>query len=82
MRTNVDIAEDVLQAVEDRARRERRSAGEVLTDLARQAMAQSSPAVDAAEDAEAPFFGFHPFPRRGVTITNELIDRLREESGD
>ncbi|HUP25435.1 MAG TPA: antitoxin, partial [Thermoanaerobaculia bacterium] len=38
MRTTLDIADDVLLAVKERARRERRSAGEVLSDLARQAL--------------------------------------------
>ena len=27
-------------------------------------------------------FGFRPFPKRGGVVTNELIDRLREEAGD
>ena len=27
-------------------------------------------------------FGFRPFPKRGVVVTNELIDQLREEMGD
>ena len=26
-------------------------------------------------------FGFRPFPARGGVVTNELIDRLREETG-
>lgn len=26
--------------------------------------------------------GFHPFPRRGAVVTNELIDRLREEEDE
>jgi len=25
------------------------------------------------------FYGFDPFPSRGVTVSNELIDKLREE---
>lgn len=29
-----------------------------------------------------PEFGFRPFPGRGGVVTNELIDRLREETGD
>lgn len=79
MRATLDIAENVLHAVEDRARREKRSPGEVLSDLAREAMAHTEPRAPADEEA---FYGFHPFPRRGVTITNELIDRLREDADD
>ena len=29
-----------------------------------------------------PEFGFRPFPKRGGVVTNTLIDRLREETGD
>jgi hypothetical protein len=38
MRTTLDIADDVLLAVKERARREKRTAGAVLSDLARRAL--------------------------------------------
>ena len=34
------------------------------------------------ETEPAADFGFDPLPARGVVVTNELIDRLRAESGD
>ena len=34
-----------------------------------------------AEDKPPPL-GFRPFPKRGGVVTNEQIDRLREEAGD
>jgi hypothetical protein len=34
MRTTLDIADDVLQAAEERARRENKTAGEVISELA------------------------------------------------
>jgi hypothetical protein len=77
VRTTLDIADDVLLAVKERARRERRSAGEVISDLARQAL-QAHLHSDAIADADT-FYGFRPLPRRGGTVSNELIDRLREE---
>lgn len=80
MRTTLNIAEDVLYAVKERARREGRSAGEVLSDLAREAMTRrSGPAPAAGEESS---YGFRPFPSRGRAISNELIDRLREEEDD
>jgi hypothetical protein len=39
MRTTLDIGDDVLQAAKELARREGRTAGEVLTDLARKGLA-------------------------------------------
>ncbi|HEV8241027.1 MAG TPA: antitoxin [Thermoanaerobaculia bacterium] len=80
MRTLIDIADDVLRAVKERARREKRSAGEVLSDLARQALVRGSAASEVAE--EESFYGFHPLPRRGPAVSNELIDRLLREEPD
>ena len=73
MRTTVDLDEDVLLAVKHRARAEHRSAGAVLSELARQALT-----VAPAASAES-FLGFRPLPKRGGVVTNELIDQLREE---
>lgn len=77
MRTTLNLAEDVLLAVKERARREGRSAGEVLSDLAREALTHSAAVGEIAE--EGAFYGFEPLPRRGPAISNELIDRLRED---
>ncbi len=83
MRTTLNISEDVLFAVKERARREKRSAGDVLSDLAREALTGSRrgrSASGAGEVAEPEsFYGFEPLPHRGPAVSNELIDRLREE---
>lgn len=76
MRTAIRIDDGVLIAVQERAKRERRTAGEVLSELARQAL-NTRGASDAA--ARTSHYGFRPLPRRGPVISNELIDRLREE---
>lgn len=77
MRTTLDIADDVLLAIKDRARRQRRSAGEVLSDLAREALTRRHQPSEVREP-EA-FYGFEPLPNRGEAVSNELIDKLREE---
>lgn len=77
MRTTIDIADDVLLAIKDRARREKRSAGELLSELAREALTHRHRVPKAAEPES--FYGFEPLPRRGGAVSNELIDRLREE---
>ena len=76
MRTTLDIEDDVLQAAKERARRENRTIGQVISDLARAALTagahvkgRSTPSV----------YGFRPFPTRGGVVTNELIDSLRDE---
>jgi hypothetical protein len=80
VRTTLDIADDVLYAVKERASREKRSAGAVLSDLARQALIRGSMAAEVGE--EESFYGFRPLPRRGPAVSNELIDRLREDDSD
>lgn len=76
MRTTLNLDDDVLLAIQERARREKRPAGQVLSDLARQALTgQRRPAADRGASKH----GFQPLPRRGAAISNALIDRLREE---
>jgi plasmid stability protein len=77
MRTTLNLDDDVLAVVRERARRERRSVGEVLSDLARQALTGREPA--AAAPAGAEFHGFRPLPHRGKLVSNDLIDQLRED---
>ncbi len=78
MRTTLNIADDVLHAVRERARYECRSAGEVLSNLARAALLASRAAGGVAEGGA--FYGFEPLPHRGPAVSNELIDSLREEA--
>jgi hypothetical protein len=78
MRTTLDIADDVLQAAKERARRENKTAGEVISELARAAL--TAPAAKTPKAAEPrPLYGIRPFPKRGGVVTNELINRLRED---
>lgn len=77
MRTTLAIDEDVLLAVKERARREHRTAGEVLSDLARSALTHAHE-PDSADGSDE-FYGFRPLPRRGDAVSNALIDRLRDE---
>ena len=77
MRTTLDIDDDVLQAVKELARRGKKTAGAVISEMARRALS-ASPAGTAANEPKV-LHGFRPFPRRGGIVTNELIDRLRED---
>jgi hypothetical protein len=73
MRTTVRLDDDVALAVRERARLEKRTAGEVLSDLARQALTgQNRHSGDAGEERH----GFQPLPHRGAAVSNALIDRL------
>jgi hypothetical protein len=75
MRTTLDIDDDVLRAAKELARREKKTAGAVISDLTRKALT-AAPQADRRPKAA---HGFRPFPRRGAIVTNEQIDKLREE---
>lgn len=74
MRTTLDIDDDVLEAAKSLARQSDRTAGAVLSELARRALT-SAP----TKSTGAGVGGFVPFESRGGLITNEQIDRLREQ---
>lgn len=77
MRTTVSLDDDVLLAVKERARREKRTAGQVLSDLARQALTAQQ--HRGLQEHATEHHGFRPLPPRGAAISNALIDRLRED---
>lgn len=77
MRTTLDIDDDVLGAAKERARAEGRTAGAVISDLARQSLTGAR-----REKADESFLGITPLRSRGVVVTNEVIDALREEIGE
>lgn len=79
MRTTLSIDDDVLLAVKERAGRERRTVGAVLSDLARQALVQRPEGREAAGYSTESLHGFEPLPHRGAAVSNALIDRLRDE---
>ena len=76
MRTTLDIDEDVLQAARGLARREHKSIGALLSELARRGLA-AAPQNSAVNEPRA-IYGLRPFPSRGGIVTNELIDKIRE----
>lgn len=75
MRTTVTIDDDVLNAAKERAKRERRSVGEVLSDLAREGLTRSATPSRRRRGSH----GFHPLPHRGRPVTNTVIDDLRAD---
>jgi hypothetical protein len=77
MRTTLDIADDVLQAAKERAQREKKTVGEVISELARRAL--NGPIEAPSVKEPKAIYGLRPFARRGGIVTNELIDKLRED---
>ena len=83
MRTTLNIDDDLLVAIKEVAKRESRSAGTVVSDLLRQSLVRGIQGDEEDRTVESGVeFGFRPFPKRGGVVTNALIDRLREETGE
>lgn len=79
MRTTLDIADDVLAAAKELARQQGKSAGEVISALARRAL---TGATDATGVKEPPAnYGFRPFAADGKVVSNETINQLRDRDG-
>ena len=73
----MNIDEDVLLAAKGLARRDGSSVGAVLSELARKGLNGGSSGDDGPEGDG--FCGFRPLPKRGRPVTNELVDRLRDD---
>lgn len=82
MRTTLDIDDDLLQAAKELARRERSTAGRVVSRLLRRSMTGEEVAPATRIERGKPVAGFSPFPARpGVVTTNEQVDALRDSEG-
>ena len=79
MRTTLDIDDDILMAAKELAKSARKTAGQIISELVRKSLTATP--IYSAEETEA-FFGIRPLPRRGAGIvTNELINKIREQEG-
>lgn len=86
MRTTLDIDDDLLFAAKEMARRERKSAGKVVSELMRKGLTGHGDTGHGAEQQtekakRLAAYGLHPLPHRGVVVTNELVNKLRDELG-
>jgi hypothetical protein len=93
MRTTLDIADDVLFAAKDFARRDKKTLGQVISEWGRAALQNPAVTQKAAKgkakpslsDEDQRFYdlGFRTFPSRAGAepVTNEHVNRIREELG-
>lgn len=88
MRTTLSIEDDVLYAVKSLARREGRTLGEVMSDLARRALQTPAPEAAPTGRARSPLdeqlaaLGLTPYRAPDVTVvTQSQVDALREAEG-
>ena len=82
MRTTLDIDDDNLQAAKELAPAAKKTAGQVLSELARRGLTQAT--TGFGEDTSVPYVmknGWYVLTgREGVVVTKEFVDRLIEEA--
>ena len=75
VRTTLAIDDDVLAAARNRAERESKSVGEVISALARQGLQRGSRGTRAVRNG-VPLL---PTRKTGTPVTMELVNQLRDE---
>lgn len=75
MRTTLNIDDDVLQLVRERAAKERRSGGEILSELARRGIRGTGATSTRLRN------GIEVLPSRGECVTLEHVQELLDEEG-
>ena len=84
MRTTLEIDNDVLEAAKEIARKQNASAGQVVSQLLRKALTGQTANHSTAKgvNAKTPSVaGFRPFPAGKAVVSNDTVNRLREEEG-
>lgn len=81
MRTTINIETDVFLATKEIARTENVGLGQVISRLVRQALIGQTGDQSESAHVTPNATGFIPFPARGVVITEELVDQLRDAEG-
>jgi Arc/MetJ family transcription regulator len=83
MRTTIDIDDDLLAAAKELARREKTTAGRMVSRLLRKSLTGGeAPAAPSQKGRQRAAAGFRPFPaRKGVVAGNDIVDALRDAEG-
>lgn len=78
MRTTLDLDADVLQAAKELAERQGRTAGQVVSELARRGLASSA---ERAKRSGRLRSGAPVLPDRGEVVTLDHVQRLLDDEG-
>ncbi len=75
----IDIDEDVIAAIEKLVHKNKVGVDQIMSDLIMEASnARRIESQDKFDEFET-VGGFRPFPSRGVVVTDEQVDMLREQ---
>ena len=79
MLTTLDLDEDVLNAAKVLAARERKPVGQFVSELLREALPARDGGASAMRARER--YGFRPIPAGGAVVTNEVVNKIRDDLG-
>lgn len=79
MRTTLQLDDDVLAAARVLARQRRRSVGDVISDLARQALSRPAEGGSQADLEKRSGLPQLPVTPSGGVVDQELVNQLRDE---
>ena len=78
MRTTLDIDEDVLAATGEIAKRQRKPAGKLASQLMREALQLRAGRTLPKSSGR---LGFRPIPSGRAPVSNALVNKMRDELG-
>ena len=82
MRTTLTVDDDVLFAAKEIAAAEGRTTGAVISDFFRRGMERTRSSADAsANNDQLSAMGIQRLRSRGTIVSNEDVNRIREELG-
>lgn len=81
MRTTLDIDNDVLEMAKELAKKEKKTAGAVISELARRGFYAHTDAVFEAPIPYGEKNGVPLLPPTGSIVTEESIRKIREDEG-
>lgn len=84
MRTTLDLDDDVLDAIKELSRRQKISAGKMVSQWMRKALSGQAQlgGLSADVNTSAPTVaGFRPFASRGQLVSDDQVNALRDAEG-
>ena len=81
MRTTLDIDPDVLQTAKEIARKEKKTAGAVISEFARRGFYGGAPSVSEASEGYNEKNGVPLLPPTGTLVSEATIRKIRDSEG-
>ena len=81
MRTTLDIDDEILSASKELAKAAGKTAGQIISELARKALTAPSAATHHRVEQARAIYGIQPLPHRGGIVTSEMVRQLLDDEG-